>query len=80
MSSLENKKPGFHPCNVQFQCGTVWYDLEKDTDFDSLCLDHDKPQMFIQATPIPIKSGILLFSVLYAYVFNLSLDAWIGYN
>ena len=63
ISTLENKIPNSKPSNVQFQCGTKWYKFTEHTDFDSLCLDEDNPELTIQATPIPIKIGVFILCV-----------------
>ena len=43
---------------MQYQCGTKWYDLYEDTDFDSLGLDDENSEISVQA--IPNKLGKLL--------------------
>ena len=58
ISILEKKTPGSKPNSVQFQCGTKWYKLTEHTDFDSLCLNENNPEITIQAIPILVKSGV----------------------
>ena len=57
-SILQRKMDGYKPHNMQYQCGSEWYDLNQDADFDDLCLNKD--QVWIQAVPIFTESGINL--------------------
>ena len=60
ISTLENEIPDSKPSNVQVQCGTKWYKLTEGTNFDSLCLNEDNPEITIQVSPIPVKIGIFV--------------------
>ena len=60
ISILEKKTPGSKPNSVQFQCGTKWYELTEHTDFDSLCLDENNPEITIQAIPTLVELGVCM--------------------
>jgi len=55
LSTLANKIVGYKPCNLQFQCGTKWYNLNEDTEFDSLGLDDGNFEISIQAIPTKLS-------------------------
>ena len=57
MSLLQNKKPACRPDNLQIQCGSCWYDFNKETEFDDLCLKDNSPELFVKAIPTPKDAG-----------------------
>ena len=57
MSTLEKRIPGYKPHHLQFQCMDVWYDFTENTKFQDLCLEDEKPQLFVKAIPMPKESG-----------------------
>jgi len=60
--ALQNKMLNYKPCNIQFMCGSKWYDFNQDVGFDGLCLD-DSSELLIQATPTPIKLGNFIMQI-----------------
>ena len=58
-STLLNRKSGFKPCNLQYQFGTQWYDLNENTEFEDLCITEDNPELFIKAKSSPMDSSLL---------------------
>lgn len=59
-SALSNKKSGCEPCHLQYQvvfrAGVKWYNFNKDTGFEDLCMDKNNPEIFIKATSTPMDS------------------------
>ena len=62
LSILQSKMDGYKPHNLQYRCGSEWYDLNQDTGFDGLCLMNEK-QIWIQAVPVIIESGNYLLTL-----------------
>ena len=58
-SALLSKKSGSKPCNLQYQFGVKWYDLNENTEFEDLCITKDNPELFIKARSSLMDSSLL---------------------
>ena len=54
LSIFQSKMDGYKPHNLQYRCGSEWYDLDQDTSFDDLGMDEN--QIWIQAVPMSADS------------------------
>ena len=49
--ALKSKVPDCKSHCMQYQCGSKWYDFNRDTGFDCLCLNEDNPEISIRLIP-----------------------------
>ena len=46
---MSSKKPGSKASHLQYEVGIKWYDFNKDTGFEELCMDENNPEILIKA-------------------------------